>query len=421
MSLNNFITHVKQTGMFVGNKFEIVAPFVEGASNTAASTVSMLCNSVNMPGITMMSNDVRHFGEIMERPYGISYAPVSLNFYADNALTAKRYFEQWQSLIFNRETRELGYYDSFVKDVEIVVYDKSEQEIERIKLYEAYPKVVGDVPLDYSSNATSILNVQLVYKWWEALKKDQWEGATANSAQQVPSFENDQYGFEGQGIAAETLSNLTGNTFGGQGTNVNPTQSFLGSDIGSVFQNAGTNMNVDSIRNLTQSSSLFDISNISSGQYPNLGADFSNNVQSMMGNFGNVSNGMRMMGSNISNIVPGINQMSGGLGGLSLDTANYGNLIGSLGGGNNLSSLANQLAQSNTYFKEVQKYTDLPRSLNSISGNFGNIGSAMEQSADQLLSIGNIDRSAYVAMVNTARTYLNSSSWMNMAAASILG
>jgi hypothetical protein len=421
MALNDFITHVKQTGMFIGNKFEIVAPFVDGASNTAAATVSMLCNSVNMPGITIMSNDVRHFGESMERPNGISYSPVSMTFYADNSLSAKRYFEQWQSLIFNRETRELGYYDSYVRDVEIVVYNKAEEEIERIKLYEAYPKVVGDIPLDYSSNSTSILSVQLIYKWWEAMKKDRWEGATPGYASQVPSFEHGQYGHEGIGINAETLSNITGNTFSGQGSITSPSLSFLGSDIGSSFQNAGSNILTEAGRNLGQSSDLFAISNLATSQYPNMGMDFSGNMQSMLGNFGGLGNGMRSIGGNLDNILPGVNQMSNGLGGLSLDTANYGNLIRNLGGSSDISSLANQMGQANTYFKEVQKYTELPKSLNSIAGNFGNIGSAMQQAADMLNGSGEIDRTSYIAMVNAARTYTNSGSWMSMAAASILG
>ena len=167
MSLDRFISHVKQIGLVSGAKFQLIAPMVPGGS---AETVSMLCSASNLPGHTLMTNELRYFGEATERPHGISYSQVSLSFYLDNDLSAKQYFDLWSQLVFNKDTREISYYDSYTRDLELVLYNKNNEEIERVKLYECFPKSVSDISLDYSQNSIAILSVQLVYKWWEYKK-----------------------------------------------------------------------------------------------------------------------------------------------------------------------------------------------------------------------------------------------------------
>lgn len=419
MSLNNFITHIKQIGLPTGAKFALVAPFVDGTSGSSASTVSMLCSSAVVPGHSIMTNDLRYFGESTERPHGISYGPVSLSFYIDNDLSSKRYFDAWTSLVFNKETRELGYYDSYTRDVEIVVYDKNEKEIERIKLFEAYPKAVNELPLDYTQNTVLILSVQLVYKWWTSSKADDWKGD--NSSQRVNQDQMPQYGTGGQNMNAETLGNSTNNTFDGQGIPANPDTPFLSEDAGSALQQAGANIYTDSTRGFTQAGNLFGISGVTSESYPNINDAFSNNSTAMMGNFGGFANGLSSLGGNMNNITPSVSQMSSSLGDLSTSMGSFSHLMGAAGGnGAELNTIAGQLAQSANYLSTVSDINGVPGYLNSVAANMSSAGAIINDSIGSIKAANpTFDRTSEIAFQSTANTFTNTGSILNQASTSL--
>lgn len=415
MSLNRFITHIKQIGLIGSSKFEVIVPVIDGASTTSSSTVSLMCSAASVPGQTVMTNELRYFGEATERPHGISYAPVSLTFYIDNDLSAKRYFDTWTNLVFNKSTRELGYYDTYTRDIEIVVYNKDEKEVDRIKLYEAYPKSISELPLDFNQNSTMILTVQLVYKWWESSKQDSWKGA--NGAQEVPSNEFTQFGLGGQAPQFEGLGNDTFNTFAGQGIFNNPTTPFLSTDASTAFLQAGTNILTDSTRGLTQAGNLFGISGITSGSIPSIGEAFSGNSSQMLGSFTGFANGLSSLGNNLNNITSPVNQIATNLGGMSTAIGSFGHLVGALGGNTNeFSKIAGQLAQTAGYMSTVSQLNGLPGYLNSAAANMSSMGAMVSDSIGLLKNnVPSFDRTAEIAFNNTSNTFFNSSSILSQA------
>jgi hypothetical protein len=414
MSLNQFITHVKQIGFVSGSKFELVAPMIDSTSNTAASTVSMLCNSAVVPGHTLMTNELRYFGEATERPYGVFYTPVALTFYLDNDLSAKRYFDQWVGLVFNKDTRELGYYDSYTRDIEIVVYNKNEEEIDRIKLYEAYPKAVNDFPLDYSQTGVAVLTVQLVYKWWTSSTKDTWKGGTGGS--EVPTNEIPAYGLGGQQPEVESLGNQTFKTYDGSGGDVNPTTEFQGFNANTAFQQAGTNIHTDSTRALTQASNLFGISSVESAQYPQLGSLLSENSSTMMGDFGGFANGLTSLGSNLDTPSSATPQIAGSLSDMAVSLASLGNMMGSMGAETSeFLTISNNISQTANYIQTTTESPQLAGHFYSVASNMSAAGSLINNSLATIQSHPSYDRTSEIAFKNTASTFLNTGSILNSA------
>lgn len=395
MSLNAFITHIKQIGLPTASHYEIIVPFVDGTSTSSSQTVSMLCNSATLPGHNIMTTELRIFGEASERPHGINYTPVSLSFIVDNDFTASRYFNNWSNAVFDRESRELGYYDSYTRDVEIVVLNKEGSEIERVKLYEAYPKSVDSLPLDYSNNQVLQLNVQLVYKWWESISTQ--EEKIVDREQSVSADQYPTYGTEGLDDTSETLGNSTSNTPEGRGIDINPGIPSFG-DPGTAFQQAGANISSNAKRGFLQAENLFGVSSMSTPEYPSAGGDLSSLSTTLSTGFSGFGDSISSL-AGTGSISGAMTQMQTSLNSVAISSSNVANLLTDSGGdGSVINQNVAEILRVSSYLPSVSNRAELPGYLNSISASMSSIGSQITNMPTSLRSNPSFDRSAEVGL-----------------------
>lgn len=158
-----FIANLKAVGLPTASRFYVIIPL-------ATDTVCMMVDQCTLPGLTLMTTEMRTFGEVREAPYGITYPPVQISAIVDNNSESKLFFDNWANQVFDRETRTSGYYKDFIKDIDIVLTDKGDTPIYKVKLYEAYPKTVSDIQLDYSNKDIIRLQVSLAYRYWKRVE-----------------------------------------------------------------------------------------------------------------------------------------------------------------------------------------------------------------------------------------------------------
>lgn len=161
-SLDEFIAEVKKSGMANANRY-----FVSIAG--ASKTIGLFCENAQLPGTQILSTPARTFGEVREVPYEIQYDPVNLSLYVDNNWEVKKFFDEWRLSVFNPTTRVSGYYKDYVRNVTIYCYNKDNEECYTVELYEAFPKTIGAIALDYSNKEIPRLAITLQYAWWEPL------------------------------------------------------------------------------------------------------------------------------------------------------------------------------------------------------------------------------------------------------------
>ena len=86
------------------------------------STISILCNTVNLPGRTLATSE-RRIGMVRRNIVnGFNLEDVSMSFIVLNDARIKKYFEQWQESIINGY--ELSYFEENVRDINIIQYKK---------------------------------------------------------------------------------------------------------------------------------------------------------------------------------------------------------------------------------------------------------------------------------------------------------
>jgi len=182
------------------NLFRIKFPSLPGATS---EEVNILCKDVQLPGRQIMTNE-RRIGLQMEKvPYGYAVGDVSATFHVLNNYGIKEYFETWQNLAVNQQTKEIGYQSEYARSVEIEQFQKVQRlpnrfkkefdnsllprlsdvdivqqffnvddqlndlVVYRCKLIDAFPTSMTAIQLNNDLDGIVELNVQLSYTNWE--------------------------------------------------------------------------------------------------------------------------------------------------------------------------------------------------------------------------------------------------------------
>lgn len=130
--------------------------------------ILLLCDSAQLPGISLNTAPIRIFGEVRNIPYEIAYEPVTLTFYVDADMNVKKMFDLWMMSTQVGETRKFTYYDSYTTKMTIYVQDMQEDNRYIVEMFEAYPKSVGAVQIDFANKDVMKLQVTMMFKYWRS-------------------------------------------------------------------------------------------------------------------------------------------------------------------------------------------------------------------------------------------------------------
>ena len=174
MSLQRFKEEVKGHGLARTNRFIVgfgVPPLVQ-KDKYNLEMVQLFCETASIPGINIATQPNRSFGEQREIPYDRNFEPVTLNFYVDQAMTVKSFFDTWLDTVIDPRSRTINYYDEYVTDISITVVGLNDENIYTINLYEAYPKNIQSINLDQNNKDIMKLGVVFNYKYSRVQRYD---------------------------------------------------------------------------------------------------------------------------------------------------------------------------------------------------------------------------------------------------------
>lgn len=134
--------------------------------------VGLLCNSVSLPAKMMQVYEHKNLGAPYRVPHSLSFDPIPMSFYCDKEMEVRRFFDSWQKGIIDERTGLVNFYDEFVTTMLIHMLDVTGQIIYTVKLSEAYPMMLSNVDMSYSSNNTpTIMTTTIAYKYWNEVYK----------------------------------------------------------------------------------------------------------------------------------------------------------------------------------------------------------------------------------------------------------
>ena len=149
-------------------EFRIVPPAGINYKGGNLSELMMRCESVTLPGRNLASsNDDLRIGPGREHVFNVTYAPITAVFLSDDKLNEKRFFEDWQNLVYNLKTNKPGYYNDYVSDMTVNQLDDAGDIVYTAKLIDAFPKTVTQLDLSASDAELHRISVEIVFYRWE--------------------------------------------------------------------------------------------------------------------------------------------------------------------------------------------------------------------------------------------------------------
>lgn len=193
-SLDDFISKVKSEGLSRTNRFmvDIGRPNGLQPDNDMGRLAVLYCEQAVLPGLAYGTTPVRTFGENREVVYERNFETITLSFFVDTKMSILGMFNDWMKLIINPTTRSAGYYDNYITDMTITVQDIGDTNTYMVKLFDAYPKSIAPIQLDYGAKDVAKLSVTFNYKYHisTVLGSSQVESGTPNSAPSIDQMIN---------------------------------------------------------------------------------------------------------------------------------------------------------------------------------------------------------------------------------------
>ena len=142
--------------------------------NVADSTVrrtSLRCSQISFPGRTLETTEDRNIaGPSRQMVQGFSFAEMQAQFQLSTDLREKTFFETWQRLAFDPITFDIGYYNSYIGNIQIYQLDEQDRRKYGVELVECFPKSIEPVSLDYAAaNTISTVGISFAYRYWKNL------------------------------------------------------------------------------------------------------------------------------------------------------------------------------------------------------------------------------------------------------------
>ena len=169
-----------------GGLFSVFQSFADGflTGGSDKRSISLRCESVTLPGRNLNTlDDTNIYGPVRQIVDGVTYAEdVTMMFQSSSGLAERAFFEDWQRKAFNDRTWNVKYHKDYRSTIEIYLLDRKDNRRYGIKLFDAFPKTIGAIDLNYSSNNEIIKTpVTFSFRYWDTLDTDRQSGNLLDS------------------------------------------------------------------------------------------------------------------------------------------------------------------------------------------------------------------------------------------------
>ena len=168
---SELLATLNKNGVAKSSHFEvqITGPGTTGEEND----LMFRADACELPGRTISTSEYRIYGPIRKIAYASTYTDTSIGFLCSADLREKRYFEEWQDIIMHhratsgmsaKHTRgryETGYYEDYIRTIEIRQYDETGTKKSTHYLDEAYP--IGIAPIALSWGNEELIRLQVTF------------------------------------------------------------------------------------------------------------------------------------------------------------------------------------------------------------------------------------------------------------------
>jgi hypothetical protein len=168
-SISDFLASFS-TDLARSNRFDVNIPIPLALlfDVSTARTLSLRCESAQLPGRTLETTTKKHGSAPVEKfPYHSNYSEVTLEFLVSGDMNEKIFFDAWMELINPTTDFNMQYKNNYAVDISINQYDLQNKITYSANLIEAFPIEVNQLDLNWSNDSFHKLSVVFAYKQWQ--------------------------------------------------------------------------------------------------------------------------------------------------------------------------------------------------------------------------------------------------------------
>lgn len=130
--------------------------------------VQIACHTCAMPPRSAMTWQHAQYSAPFMVPYSQQYEAVTFSFYNNRTLDQRKFFEVWQTAVFNINDNSMNFFVEYTRDVKIHQLDREGNIVYSVTLFSAWPMTIGQVDYSYSQN-NSVLSTSctMQYRLWQ--------------------------------------------------------------------------------------------------------------------------------------------------------------------------------------------------------------------------------------------------------------
>jgi len=130
--------------------------------------ISLLCETVTMPGRSIATSEYMTNMKARKMPYGYISDDVSMTFLLTGDYYLKNVFDKWLEEIIDIKRKTVKYKDDYVSEIEIQQLNDQNIPVYSCKLLKAFPINISQIDLgNTSENTAARITVSFAYDDWQ--------------------------------------------------------------------------------------------------------------------------------------------------------------------------------------------------------------------------------------------------------------
>lgn len=173
MSIDKFLGTINATDVARTNRFEVSIFYPTVLGGQTNQNINLRVKTIDMPGrnISTTTNETI-YGPTHDLAVGLTYADeINVTFHLSPDFNEKKWFDRWQSFVYNPVNYELEYYNDYVSNMEIYQLDVNNVKTYGIRVTECFPKTIGPVSYDTGGvSSLQTLTVGFAFREWHEMR-----------------------------------------------------------------------------------------------------------------------------------------------------------------------------------------------------------------------------------------------------------
>jgi hypothetical protein len=157
-----------------------------GSNATLSRYLALQCESAELPGRTLMTQEAKVYGPTYKVPYQSQYNEMTLTFLCTNEFWERKLFDRWIEAIMPSDTNNMRYAKDeatrYMTPIKVIQYDDFIKQIYAVELIDAFPIGVSAQPLSWSEDGFHRLSVQFAYQRYKPVYTGSYDIAAAAAA-----------------------------------------------------------------------------------------------------------------------------------------------------------------------------------------------------------------------------------------------